>query len=108
MSALNVSRGFHDWAQDNGGGQHSGVCVWRVFYVLEGWKEDLVLFVQDNTQQQHTEMLAGAIDSTDGRISEIPQRYKHISSPKHREKPVCAWKTNRGDEKIENTCLEPF
>lgn len=33
-----------------------------------------VLFVKDNTQQQHTEMLRGAIDSTDGRISEIPRR----------------------------------
>lgn len=51
----------------------------------------LVLFVQDNTQQQHTEMLRGATDSTDGRISEIPRRYKRISNP-NREKPACVFR----------------
>lgn len=78
-STLNVWV-FHDWAQDNGGRRHSG-------------REGLLLFVQDNTQQQHTEMLRGAIDSTDERISEIPRGYKCISNP-NRERPVCGKKTN--------------
>lgn len=59
---------------------------WKVTQWADG--EGLVLFVQDNTQQQHTEMLQGAIDSTDGRISEIPRRYKHISNP-NTEKSLC-------------------
>lgn len=50
---------------------------WKATQCGEGG--GLVLFVQDNTQQ-HTEMLRGAIDSTDGRISEIPRRYKCISN----------------------------
>lgn len=55
------------------GGEGSGFC-----------------FVQDNTQQQqHTEMLRGAIDSTDGRISEIPRRYKRISNPDTEKACVC-------------------
>lgn len=50
---------------------------WKATQCGEGG--GLVLFVQDNTQQ-HTEMLRGATDSTDGRISEIPRRYKCISN----------------------------
>lgn len=55
---------------DSGGGG-GDVCM-RL--CVGGGEQGLVLFVQDDTPQQHTEMLLGATDSTDGRISEIPQR----------------------------------
>lgn len=60
---FHVKEGFMVWHKTmvKGGGEVC-VCVEGV----GGWW-CLVLFVQDNTQQ-HTEMLRGAIDSTDGRI----------------------------------------
>ncbi len=91
--------GCHGWHKTMVEGDTVCMCG-----VLVGRGGGLVLFVQDKTQQQHTEMLRGATDSTDGRISEIPQGYKHISNPS-REKSLRLFRqqTEKND-KTENTC----
>lgn len=53
-----------------------------------GSRRGLVLFARDKTQQ-HTEMLAGATNSTDGRISAIPPRRQRTSNPHTQKKPQC-------------------
>lgn len=53
-----------------------------------GSRRGLVFLARDKTQQ-HTEMLAGATNSTDGRISAIPPRWQRTSNPHTQKKPQC-------------------